>query len=163
MAFSTRKRKVCACVLIDEIIVNETDMKKWFMLLAVAFAFAACSTQLDEKVVETYPDGKTQKTQFFNKKGVCVKEVELYETGQVKMEGGMKGEKREGEWKAYFPDGRVQSEGTFVDGLRTGKATVWQANGNLLQEGYYKEGKHVGKWKYYDEMGDLFKEVDYGE
>ena len=149
--------------MIDETIINEADMKKWFMLLAVALAFAACSTQLEEKVVETYPDGKTQKTQFFNKKGTCVKEVELYETGQVKMEGGMKGEKREGEWKAYFPDGRVQSEGTFVDGLRTGKATVWQANGNLLQEGFYKEGKHVGKWKYYDEMGDLVKEVDYGE
>ena len=158
-----RKTRVYVCVLIDETIVNETDMKKMFMLLAVAFAFAACSTQLEEKVVETYPDGKTQKTQFFNKKGTCVKEVELYETGQVKMEGGMKGEKREGEWKAYFPDGRVQSEGTFVDGLRTGKATVWQANGNLLQEGFYKEGKHVGKWKYYDEMGDLVKEVDYGE
>ena len=138
-------------------------MKKWFMLLAVALAFVACNTKLEEKVVETYPDGKTQKTQFFNRKGTCVKEVEFYETGEVKMEGGMKGEKRDGEWKAYFPDGRVQSEGTFVDGLRTGKATVWQANGNLLQEGFYKEGKHVGKWKYYDEMGDLMKEVDYGE
>ena len=158
-----RKIGVCVCVLIDETILNEADMKKWFMLLAVALAFAACSTQLEEKVVETYPDGKTQKSQFFNKRGTCVKEVELYETGQVKMEGGMKGEKRDGEWKAYFPDGRIQSEGAFVNGLRTGKATVWQANGNLLQEGYYKEGKHVGKWKYYDEMGDLVKEVDYGE
>ena len=149
--------------MIDETIKNETDMKKWFMLLAVAFDFAACSTQLEEKVVETYPDGKTQKTQLYNRRGKCVREVQLYETGQVKMEGGMKGEKREGEWKAYFTDGRVQSEGTFVNGLRTGKATVWQANGNLLQEGYYKEGKHVGKWKYYDEMGGLYKEVDYGE
>jgi antitoxin component YwqK of YwqJK toxin-antitoxin module len=149
--------------LIDETIVNETDMKKWFMLLTMAFAFAACSTQLDEKVVETYPDGKTLKTQFFDRKGKCVKEVELYSTGEVKMEGGMNGEKREGEWKAYFPDGRVQSIGTFVNGLRTGKATVWQENGNLLQEGYYKEGRHVGKWRFYDEQGDLLREEDYGE
>ena len=138
-------------------------MKKWFLLIAVAFAFAACNTKLEEKVVETYPDGKTQKTQFFNRKGICVKEVELYETGQVKMEGGMKGEKREGEWKAYFPDGRVQSIGTFVNGLRTGKATVWQENGNMLQEGYYKEGRHVGKWRFYDEQGDFLREEDYGE
>ena len=138
-------------------------MKKLFLLFAMALAFASCTAKLTEEVVETYPDGKVQRTQFFNRKGTCVKEVELYETGQVKMEGGMKGNKREGEWKAYFPDGRVQSIGTFVNGLRTGQATVWQENGNLLQEGSYKDGRHVGKWKYYDEQGNLLKEVDYGE
>jgi antitoxin component YwqK of YwqJK toxin-antitoxin module len=138
-------------------------MKKWFLLLAVAFAFAACTSQLDEKVVETYPDGKAKKSQYLDRKGTCVKEVEFYETGQVKMEGGMKGDKREGEWKAYFPDGRLQSEGTFVNGLRTGKAIVWQSNGNLLQEGFYKDGKHVGHWKWYDEQGDLLREEDYPE
>ena len=138
-------------------------MKKVLLFFAVMFAIASCTAQLTEKVVETYPDGKTSKMQYFDKQGVCVKEVEYYESGQVKMEGGMKGEKREGEWKAYFPDGRVQSIGTFVDGLRTGVATVWQENGNLLQEGFYKEGRHCGKWKFYDEQGDLIKEVDYGE
>lgn len=138
-------------------------MRKWFLLLATVFAFVACTPKLEEKVTETYPDGKTQKTQYFDKKGTCVKEIEYYETGQVKMEGSMKGDKREGEWKAYFPDGRVQSIGTFVNGLRTGKATVWQSNGNLLQEGYYKEGRHVGHWKWYDEQGDLLREEDYPE
>ena len=138
-------------------------MKKVLLFLAVVFAFASCTTKLTEKVVETYPDGKTLKTQFFDRKGNCVKEVELYETGQVRMEGTMKGEKRDGEWKAYFPDGRVQSVGTFVNGLRTGQATVWQENGNLLQEGFYKEGTHCGKWKFYDEQGYIIKEVDFGE
>lgn len=138
-------------------------MKRWFLFLALAFVFTACTAQLDEKVVETYPNGKTKKTRFFDRKGTCVKEAEYYEEGQVRMEGSMKGEKRDGEWKAYFPDGRVQSVGTFVDGLRTGQATVWQENGNLLQEGFYKDGKHVGKWKFYDEQGNLLKEVDYGE
>ena len=138
-------------------------MKRWFLFFVLAFAFTACTAQLEEKVAETYPNGKTKKTQFFDRKGTCVKEVEYYEEGQVRMEGSMKGEKRDGEWKAYFPDGRVQSVGTFVDGLRTGQATVWQENGNLLQEGFYKDGKHVGKWKFYDEQGNLLKEVDYGE
>ena len=143
--------------------IIQCNMKKVLLFFAVMFAMVSCTAQLTEKVVETYPDGKTLKTQYFDKQGVCVKEVEYYESGQVKMEGGMKGDKREGEWKAYFPDGRVQSIGTFVDGLRTGVATVWQENGNLLQEGFYKEGKHCGKWKFYDEQGDLIKEVDYGE
>ena len=143
--------------------IIQSNMKKVLLFFAVMFAMVSCTAQLTEKVVETYPDGKTLKTQYFDKQGVCVKEVEYYESGQVKMEGGMKGDKREGEWKAYFPDGRVQSIGTFVDGLRTGVATVWQENGNLLQEGFYKKGRHCGKWKFYDEQGDIIKEVDYGE
>ena len=138
-------------------------MKRFILFFAMAFAFVACTSKLTEKVTETYPDGKTLKTQYFDKKGVCVKEVEYYVSGQVKMEGSMKGDKRNGEWKAYFLDGRVQSIGTFVNGLRTGKATVWQENGNLLQEGFYKDGRHCGKWKFYNEQGDIIKEVDYGE
>ncbi len=138
-------------------------MKKALLLFSMVLAMVACTPRLDEKVVVSYPDGTTQKAQYFNRKGECVKEVEYYETGQVKMEGAMKDEKRVGEWKAYFPDGRMQSIGTFVDGLRTGKATIWQENGNLLQEGFYEEGKHVGKWKFYDEQGNLMKEVDFGK
>ena len=69
MVCSMKKTRVCVFVLIDETIKNEMDMKKCFLLLAVALAFAACNPKLDEKVVETYPDGKTQKTQYFNRKG----------------------------------------------------------------------------------------------
>ena len=128
----------------------------------MVLAFASCTTKLTEEVVEAYPDGKSKTVRYFDRKGDCVKETQFYETGVVKMEGGMKGEKREGEWKSYFPDGRVQSIGTFLNGRRTGEAKVWQENGNLYQEGFYKEGAHVGKWKFYDEQGNLLKEIDYG-
>lgn len=138
-------------------------MKKLFMLLGVIFVLASCNTKTIEKVTSTYPGGQPEIVRYYDRHDNCVKESEYYETGQLKMEGAMNGEKRDGEWKAYFPDGRVQSIGTFVNGLRTGKAIVWQENGNLLQEGFYKEGKHVGKWKFYDEQGDLVKEIDYGE
>lgn len=138
-------------------------MKKVLLYFALALTFASCAEKLTERIVGTYPDGKPQKVQYCNRKGDCVKEIEFYESGQVKMEGTIKDNNREGEWKAYFPDGRVQSIGTFVDGLRTGQATVWQENGNLLQEGFYKKGKHCGKWKFYDEQGNLVKELDYGE
>ena len=138
-------------------------MKKIFLILSVMLLLASCSAQLTEKVMVKYPDGQPQVVYYFDKHDNCVKETEYYQTGQVKMEGGMKEGKMDGEWKAYFPDGRVQSIGTFEKGLRTGRATVWQENGNLLQEGFYKEGTHVGKWKFYNEQGDLVKEVDYGE
>ena len=129
----------------------------------MVLVLAACAPKLTEKVIVAFPNGQPQTVQMLNKSGECVKEIEYYETGQVKMEGGMKNSKREGEWKAYFPDGRMQSHGFFKNDLRTGEATVWRENGNLYSEGFYKEGKHCGKWKWYDEQGDLIKEVDYGE
>ncbi len=138
-------------------------MKKILLLLTICLLLVSCSGQLTEKVEAKFPNGQSKIVRYYDKSDKCVKETEYYESGQVKMEGGMKNGKMDGEWRAYFPDGRMQSIGTFVDGLRTGRATVWQENGNLLQEGFYKSGQHCGKWKFYDEQGELVKEVDYGE
>ena len=129
----------------------------------MAFALASCSAQLTEKVMATYPDGTLRVVQYYDKNGQCVKETEYYETGQVKMEGGMKDGKMDGEWTAYFIDGRVQSHGFFKDGKRTGAAQVFYSNGNKYEEGFYKEGKHVGHWKFYDEQGTIINEVNYGD
>ena len=138
-------------------------MKRLFLFLVTVLMLSSCTAQLTEKVEAKFPNGQSQIVRYYNRDDKCVKEIEYYETGQVKMEGAMKDEKRDGEWKAYFPDGRLQSIGTFVNGLRTGEATVWQENGNLVQEGFYKEGTHCGKWKFYDEQGNLVKEVDFGD
>ena len=138
-------------------------MKKIFLILGTMLFLASCSAQLTEKVEVSFPNGKPQIVYYYDKHNQCVKETEYYESGQVKMEGGLKDGKMEGEWVAYFPDGRMQSKGTFKDDKRTGAATVWQENGNLLHEGFYKEGKPCGKWKWYDEQGNLLKEVNYGE
>lgn len=138
-------------------------MRKILVFFGAMLLLASCSSQLTEKVESTFPNGQPQKVHYCDRHDRCVKEVEYYDTGQVKMEGGMKNDKMEGEWTAYFIDGRVQSHGYFVDGKRTGAAEVYHANGNKYEEGYYKDGKHVGKWKFYDEQGNLVKEVDYGE
>lgn len=138
-------------------------MKQILLFMAMALMLGSCAPRLTEKVEAKHSNGQPQVVRYYDKNDNCVKEIEYYESGQVKMEGAMKDEKRDGEWKAYFPDGRVQSIGTFVNGMRTGKATVWQENGNLLQEGFYKEGTHCGKWKFYDEQGVLVKEVDFGD
>lgn len=138
-------------------------MRKILSFVCAIMLLASCSAQLTEKVQATFPDGTPRVVRYYDKHDQCVKETEYYESGQVKMEGGMKNGKMEGEWTAYFIDGRVQSHGFFVDGKRTGAAEVYYSNGNKYEEGYYKEGKHVGKWKFYDEQGHFIKEVDYGE
>ena len=138
-------------------------MKKIILFLAILMTLVSCSAQLTKKEEVKYHNGQPQLVRYYDKHNQCVKEVEYYETGQVKMEGGMKNGKMEGEWTAYFPDGRVQSHGFFEDGKRTGAATVYFNNGNLMSEGFYTAGKHSGHWKWYDEQGNLVREVDYLE
>ncbi len=138
-------------------------MKKIFLLTTVLFILASCSSQLTEKVEVRYPNEQPQTVIKLNKSGVCVYKTEYYNSGQVRMEGPMNGDKMEGEWTAYFPDGRVQSHGYFKDGKRTGAATVYWMNGNLREEGFYTEGRHSGRWKWYDEQGNLLREENYGE
>ena len=138
-------------------------MKKLFLLLGLIGMLASCGPKLTETVMAKYPNGQTRVVHYFDKDNNCVNETEYYESGQVKIEGGMKDGKMDGEWTAYFIDGRVQSHGFFEKGERTGAAQVFYSNGNKYEEGFYKNGKHCGLWKFYDEQGSLIKEVDYGE
>ena len=128
-------------------------MKRLFILASLILAMASCTEKLTEKAVDVYENGQPSKVQYVNRKDECVREVEYYESGLVKMEGAMKDGKRTGEWKSYFPDGKVQSTGFFENGLRTGKAQVYHENGNLYMDGYYMEGHKTGEWIFYDEQG----------
>ena len=138
-------------------------MKKIILALSLLLTLASCSAQLTEKIEVTYPNGKPEMVLLFDKSGECVRKVEYYDSGEVRMEGAIKNGQRDGEWTAYFPDGRVQSHGYFEDGKRTGAATVYWMNGNLREEGFYTEGRHSGRWKWYDEQGNLLREEDYGD
>ena len=131
--------------------------------VALAMMLFACGNDGRERVMATYDNGQPSVVRYFDHDGQCVREVQYYEDGIVKMEGGIKDNLRDGEWKAYFPDGRLQSEGLFSNNLRTGKAVVYYENGNRYMEGYYKEGRHCGHWIYYDEQGYVLREVDYGD
>lgn len=138
-------------------------MKKVFLFIAMVFAIASCTPKLTEQVEVKFPNGQPQLVKMIDKSGNCVKEIEYYDSGQVKMEGKMKDGKREGEWKAYLRDGRPWSIDNFKDGELDGSSTVYWENGNLRWEGYYKVGKHCGHWKWYDEQGILLREDDYPE
>ena len=128
-------------------------MKKLFLLSFLFIALISCKDQLKEEVVQTYDNGQPASLHYVNKKNECVREVQYYENGIVKMEGGMKHAKRSGEWKSYFPDGKVQSTGFFEDGIRTGEASVYHENGNIYMRGQYKKGRKNGEWIFYDEQG----------
>ena len=142
-------------------------MKKLLICLTMVLVFGACTAQekevLTEKVLERFPNGQPQVVRYFDKNNKCVKETEYYDTGQKRMEGGMKDGKMEGEWTSYFRDGKVQSHGFYKNGERTGYGVVYNPDGSKYQVGYYNHGIHCGKWTFYDEQGNFKKEVDFGK
>lgn len=138
-------------------------MKRILLFAVSVLVLAVCTPKLTEKVESRFPNGHVQLVKMLDKSGDCVKEIEYYESGQVKMEGPMKNGEREGEWIAYFPDGRPQSIGEFKNGVADGRTLVYWGNGNLRWQGTYKEEMRCGIWKFYDEQGFLLKEIDYGE
>lgn len=141
-------------------------MKNLFFLLLALLCLASCGNRVEERVEKTYPGGQPHYVRYYEKTKdgeSCIREVEYYENGVVKMEGSLSDGHRDGEWKAYFPDGRPQSIGAFKDGLREGASQVYYDNGNLLMEGTYSKGKRVGVWCEYNEMGIKIREADYGE
>ena len=137
-------------------------MKRVFLYLAAVLLLGSCSPRLTEKVESSFPNGQAKVVRYYDKNNNCLKEIEYYETGQVKMEGAMQDGKREGEWKAYLRDGRPWSIDTFKDGELEGPSTVYWENGNLRWEGNFKAGVHCGNWKFYDEQGNFFKSREYG-
>ena len=143
--------------------MKKKKMKKIILLLSFILTLASCSPRLTESVQTSYPNGQPELVLMFNKSGECVRSVEYYDSGSVKMEGEMKNGQRDGEWTAYFPDGRVQSHGYFKNGERTGDSKVYWSNGNLRYVGHYKNGTHCGKWTWYDEQGNFLREENYGD
>lgn len=137
-------------------------MKKILSLILLSLMLASCNAKLTEDVQSTFDNGQPKYVKLLNRKGKCVKEVEYYEDGVVKMEGAIRDGHREGNWKAFFPDGKPQSIGGFKEGLRDGFSVVYYETGTKMMEGNYSVGQHVGVWKYYDEAGNMLKEVDYG-
>jgi antitoxin component YwqK of YwqJK toxin-antitoxin module len=78
-----------------------------------------------------------------------------YPNGQVKLEGNLENNLREGKWTSWYETGMIWSETCFVKGVKTGPTTTWYANGKKRYEGEYLNNKEFGEWKYYDEVGNL--------
>ena len=70
--------------------INEKTIKMKKIFLLLTLALASCNANMTEKVEATYSNGKPRVVRCYDKHAQCMKEIEYYETGQVKMEGGMK-------------------------------------------------------------------------
>jgi len=64
-------------------------------------------------------------------------------------EGTYVDDKKDGAWKAYFPDGKIKHEITYNKGKAIGYVKMYYANGTLREEGTWKETCWVGNYRYY--------------
>lgn len=139
-------------------------MKKITFLLIVVI-LTSCAKKYEERIAETYPDGKPLRVQYFTKdpaNSYKAREVFYYQNGQKKVDGEYnKDGKKHGKWIYWREDGKVWSEGYFYEGKDDGMRKTWHENGQKHYQGKYDKGTRVGIWKFWDESGKLVKEIDY--
>jgi antitoxin component YwqK of YwqJK toxin-antitoxin module len=139
-------------------------MKTKFILFSLTIiCLISCSNQtkdtpVEEKQKEIVSNPDSTNFTIISKQDTTTQDgqsIVRYKNGAVKMQGMMKGGKREGLWKSFYEDGTQWSESIFIDGIKFGKTSTWYENGNKRYEGFYTNDKESGKWTYWDEAGKL--------
>lgn len=82
------------------------------------------------------------------------KVVELYESGQKRVERTYKNGKLHGLTTTWDYDGQKQSEVGYQNSIQSGPYRTWYDNGQQQIEGIYEEGKRKGGWKYWTKDGE---------
>lgn len=139
-------------------------MTRFAFLILSLLLFTACTEPTTEKVEESYPDGAKKVVYVYQGEGnnaVRVGQKEYFPDGQLRVEGDLKDNKREGVWTAYYDDGTKWSQNTYKAGKKEGPGKAWFKNGNVRFEGKYVNDEKKGTWNYYDESGALAKTLEH--
>lgn len=81
--------------------------------------------------------------------------------GKIETEGVLKGRKRVGNWKYFYPDGSIMSEENYVDGKLHGEQLVYYPDGKITEFSEYKNGLLDGVSSKYSSKGILIEEITY--
>lgn len=126
-------------------------------------SFTACGEK-GEKTEDKNEKSTAVKENLLDKKKTIIPDgpyKELYESGELKIEGTMSGGKKEGEWKSYYPNGTSYSITNFAGGKLNGKTITYYANGQIRYIGYYTDGKPSGTWLIFNEKGEKLEDKEY--
>ena len=115
------------------------------------FKFYAVTGQKHPVAVKEYTtDSDIVKVSFYSLKG------------KLESEGKMRGKKRTGLWKYYFPDGKsLLATENYKEGLLDGVSKTYYKNGKLAEEAHYKMGKLHGKHVRYADTGKTVEQLTY--
>ena len=78
-------------------------------------------------------------------------------------EGNYVDNRKDGLWKAYFPDGKTKHEITYIKGAAKGNAKMYYSNGNIREEGTWNETCWTGDYRYYHPNGNAAYEWHYNQ
>ncbi len=129
-------------------------MKLIPILLCTLLVLTACSTVT---TTDTTAQGQVVDSQD------RTKYTEIYDNGQVKIDGWMKDDKRVGLWISYYENGVRWSEDEFRDGMKDGRTVSYYPNGIMRYRGTYIEDTKAGTWQFYDDSGKLVEEKDFNK
>lgn len=76
-----------------------------------------------------------------------------YPNGKLLMSGLMKNNHNVGEWKYYYDNGAIESSGYFEDDKPEGRWLWYYSDSTLKQSGYFHLGIRDSIWKSYDTSG----------
>ena len=101
----------------------------------------------------------TVKTFYKNSDSLLVQFYKI--NGTLETEGVLKGRKRVGKWKYFFPNGKLMSEENYKNGKRHGKQLIYYPNGKITEKAFFKEGLKDGIISEYSSKGILIEELTY--
>jgi antitoxin component YwqK of YwqJK toxin-antitoxin module len=127
---------------------------KFIPILIAVILMLGCGAETKE---DSSDQGVVEEAQALSK------HTEIYDNGQIKIDGWMRGDKREGLWVSYYENGVKWSEDEYRAGMKDGKSVTYFPNGLLRYRGHYIEDTKAGTWQFYDETGKLVKEEDFNK
>ncbi len=135
------------------------------LLIPVSLIVFSCNSEKKEEVEQTSLTTKVNPEPELRTEIVKSGEMDLlktyYKNDQIRTQGNLFKEQKEGKWVSFYEDGMPWSETWFNKGLKHGSTVVWHSNGRKFYEGRFENGKESGKWTYWDEQGVIVKEVEY--
>jgi antitoxin component YwqK of YwqJK toxin-antitoxin module len=135
-------------------------------LLVLVILLTGCGLATEEVVVDTWPNGSPMTINHYFVEGddsLLLKQVNYYESGQKRQEGGFLDGCRDGRWRYWYEDGILWVDGHYRKGALSGPVKYYHSNGEMKSKGYYDDGIRTGEWKFWDEKGQELKVIDYDQ
>ncbi|RRA95285.1 toxin-antitoxin system YwqK family antitoxin [Paenimyroides viscosum] len=131
-------------------------MNKILYLLIIFFAISCSSNQI---IINE--EGKVGKGHLKNnlKSGKWI----FSKDDKINSSGNYSKNKKNGNWKYYYPNGKLHQKGKYIDDKQNGIWKYYFDSGELMGSGELLENKQIGLWKWLHKNGRLYTERIYND
>jgi len=115
-----------------------------FIVFVISISSCKKNIELQERIISSFDNGKPEVIEFYEQEKdtqVVKYYKEFYKNEQLKIEGYIKNNERDGHWIYYYENGNKWSEGNYINGLAEGKFIQYYENGGVWMYTFYKHDK----------------------